>query len=568
MPESRLSTDISTSSDFEEQSRSNAQGVASIPITEQQHHRNWFSWPTNRPLFSSTSRLSTLEPSNRSWSEFWKLFKGFLGPGFLISVGYLDPGNWATDLAAGSQFGYRLLFIILMSSLMAMLLQSLCVRLGVVTGLDLAQCCRKHFSKPVALFLYVLCEIAIMATDLAEVIGAAIALKLLFNIPLLWGVLLTGLDVLVILAFGFNAKHIRVFEIGIGCLVFVTAVCLFIVAGKSGPVFRDVLIGYLPTLEIFTAPGSLAIAVGIIGATVMPHNLYLHSYIVKYRSKSDQGSIEEIDTFVMEPTESTGDPTQPLTRKSTLPSTLQMSYLDSIVALTFALFVNSSILIISSANFYTRGLNDVAEIPDAFQLIGESLGSSFSTLFAVALLLAAQSSTITGTMAGQIVMDGFLGAAFQVKPWVRRLITRVFAIGPAIITILVFGSESLNNLLIISQIVLSAQLPFAVWPLVYFTSRKDLMTVTLQDTSTREANRDSSDSLASMTPHQDTEEGPSFEMVPSSCCEDSEMQTKVSGGKKVDFSNSMTINLFAILVASLLTIFNIALLVEFARGHE
>lgn len=303
----------------------------------------------------------------------------------------------ATDLDAGSRFGYTLLFIVLLSNFMAMLLQSLCIKLGVVTGLDLSQCCRKHVPKWANLILYALCEIAIMSTDLAEVIGSAIALKLLFRVPLFYGVLITGLDVLIIIMVGFNAKHMRYFERFIGLFVLLTAACLFAVAAKSGPIMIDVLKGYLPSTQIITSPGAVYIAVGIIGATVMPHNLYLHSSIVKYRSHGDDGEIadfndEETD---VESAVST-DSHQPLTRIKTLPTTLQMSYLDSILALTFALFVNSSILIIASANFHQRGLEEVADIEAAFSLIGEYLGSAFGSLFAFALLLAGQSSTITG----------------------------------------------------------------------------------------------------------------------------------------------------------------------------
>lgn len=295
---------------------------------------------------------------------------------------------------------------------MAMLLQSLCVKLGVVTGQDLSQSCRKYFPKWANLILYVLCEIAIMSTDLAEVIGSAIALKLLFHIPLLYGVLITGFDVLVIIMFGFNAKHMRLFEGMIALLVLITACCLFAVTAKSGPNMGDVAFGYLPSSLIFTNPDALYVAVGIIGATVMPHNLYLHSYIVKYRSNRDDGEIVEFEEVEVDAESVGSNDTQPLNRIKTLPTTLQMSYLDSSIALTFALFVNSSILIIAGANFYTKGETDIADIEDAFKLIGSYLGSVFAALFAIALLLAGQSSTITGTMAGQIIMEGFLGIVF------------------------------------------------------------------------------------------------------------------------------------------------------------
>jgi manganese transport protein len=312
---------------------------------------------------------------------------------------------------------------------MAMLLQSLCVKLGVVTGQDLSQSCRKYFPKWANLILYVLCEIAIMSTDLAEVIGSAIALKLLFHIPLLYGVLITGLDVLVIIMFGFNAKHMRLFEGMIALLVLTTACCLFAVTAKSGPNMGDVAFGYLPSTLIFTNPDALYVAVGIIGATVMPHNLYLHSYIVKYRSNRDDGEIVEIVEFEEVDAESVGsNDTQPLNRIKTLPTTLQMSYLDSSIALTFALFVNSSILIIAGANFYTKGETDIADIEDAFKLIGSYLGSVFAALFAIALLLAGQSSTITGTMAGQIIMEGFLGIVIFLQSTYHILYRRSYSI--------------------------------------------------------------------------------------------------------------------------------------------
>ncbi|KAJ3304022.1 hypothetical protein HDV03_003136 [Kappamyces sp. JEL0829] len=458
--------------------------------------------------------------SPRTWPQFLRTLYSFMGPGFLVSVGYLDPGNWATDLAAGSQFGYRLLFVVFLSNLMAMLLQS----------------------------MYVLCEIAIMATDLAEVIGSAIALNLLFRIPLLWGVLITGLDVMVIVMVGFDAAHMRYFETGIALLVLTTAVCLFLVVGQSGPVVLDVLKGYLPSTEIITAPGSLYVAVGIIGATVMPHNLYLHSSIVKYRSNHDDGTLEEID----QDGESIVSDTQPLRRKLTLPTTLQMSHLDSVFALAFALFVNSAILIIAASNFFVKGETDVAEIADAFRLIGEYLGNGFSTLFAVALLLAGQMSSITGTMAGQIVMEGFLGSSFVMKPWLRRLLTRVLAIGPALVSILVFGESSLQNLLILSQIVLSLQLPFAVWPLIYFTSKREIMTITFRgDVSSLYRAESGIVCAGNLDPS-------ALPML--------DPQTRASTDV-VDFSNSRLVLCTSVVVATLLTVFNIILLVEVVKGN-
>ncbi|KAJ3371997.1 hypothetical protein HDU91_004459 [Kappamyces sp. JEL0680] len=359
-----------------------------------------------------------------------------------------------------------------------------------------------------------------MATDLAEVIGSAIALNLLFRIPLLWGVLITGLDVMVIVMVGFDAAHMRYFETGIALLVLTTAVCLFL----SGPVVLDVLKGYLPSTEIITAPGSLYVAVGIIGATV------------------------EID----QDGESIVSDTQPLRRKLTLPTTLQMSHLDSVFALAFALFVNSAILIIAASNFFAKGETDVAEIADAFRLIGEYLGGGFSTLFAVALLLAGQMSSITGTMAGQIVMEGFLGSSFVMKPWLRRLLTRVLAIGPALVSILVFGESSLQNLLILSQIVLSLQLPFAVWPLIYFTSKREIMTITFRGDVSSPYRAESGIVCAG---NLDPSALPMLDP-----------QTRASTDV-VDFSNSRLVLCTSVVVATLLTVFNIILLVEVVKGN-
>ncbi|KAJ3270568.1 hypothetical protein HDV01_007718 [Terramyces sp. JEL0728] len=479
--------------------------------------------------------------------KFLTTFFGFVGPGFMVAVGYLDPGNWATDLAAGSQYGYLLLFIILLSNLMAILLQSMCVRLGVVKGLDLAQLCRRVFPRWVYLVLYILTELAIMATDLAEVIGSAIALKLLFNIPMFWGVIITATDVMVIL-FAWKPENLRYFEFLIFALVFTCAICLFIVAGESGPVMKDVLIGFIPSWEIFTAPGALYVSVGIIGATVMPHNLYLHSSIVQQRSGFKQNHSEEINEV-----SSNGDAnslirevdTQLVSRLRNIPTFLQMSLLDSAIALTFALFVNASILIISSANFYTIGRTDIAEIPDAFNLIGELLGRAFAVIFATALLISGQSSTITGTMAGQIIMEGFLGGEIRVKPWVRRLVTRLLAITPPLVCIVWFGEDRLNDLLILSQIVLSLQLPFAVWPLIYFTSNKQFMTVTfVNDEQEWNGNTQTDDEQNELVEL----DNPPQEIV--KC-----------------FANHIAIIVLAVIVGLLLTIFNIILLIQVATGN-
>lgn len=377
-----------------------------------------------------------------------------------------------------------------------------------------------------------------MATDLAEVIGSAIALNLLFKIPMVYGVLITGFDVLLIMAFGFNAKHMRYFEFGIGALVFATACCLFVVMAKSNPSWGAVAVGFLPSVEIVTDPSKLYVAVGIIGATVMPHNLYLHSSIVKYRAQHDDGEINEIDGD----NASLVSDTQTLQRRIILPRVIQMSTIDSVFALTFALFVNASILIVASANFNSIGRTDVAEIEDAFHLIGDFLGMGFAYTFAVALLFAGQSSTITGTMAGQIVMEGFLGSTFNIKPWARRLVTRLFAMVPALICISIYGDSGLNNLLIMSQIILSLQLPFAVWPLIWFSSRKDIMEIRFMDEHDR-----------LISPY-----------VPTS--QSLMLNSSEPGITTVDFTNSMVITVLACIVGLMLTVFNGILLVQIASG--
>ena len=382
-------------------------------------------------------------PKGAGWLR--KLF-AFVGPGYLVAVGYMDPGNWATDLAGGSAFGYTLLFVILLSNVMAILLQALSAKLGIVTGRDLAQACRDHYSRPVAVMLWFLCEIAIVACDLAEVIGTAIALQLLFGIPLLWGVVLTALDVMVVLYLqnrGF--RHLEAFIIA---LMLIIAGCFLVELILAQPVIADVVQGFLPAPEIVTNPAMLYIAIGIIGATVMPHNLYLHSSIVQTRAY---------------------ERTEPGKREA-----IRFATIDSTVALMFALFINAAILILSAATFHAAGRTDVAEIQDAYQLLAPMLGVGIaSTLFAVALLASGQNSTLTATLAGQIVMEGFL--SIRLKPWVRRLITRGLAIVPTVIVTALYGESGTAQLLILSQVVLSLQLPFAVIPLVAFTSDRAKM---------------------------------------------------------------------------------------------
>jgi manganese transport protein len=377
---------------------------------------------------------------------FWKKMLAFAGPGCLVAVGYMDPGNWATDLAGGSAFGYTLLSVILLSNLMAILLQSLCARLGIVTGRDLAQACRDHYSRPVAVVLWVLCEIAICACDLAEVIGSAVALNLLFGLPLIWGVCLTALDVLVVLYL--QHKGFRHIEALVLALISLIAVCFGLELLFSRPDFREVAGGFVPRLEIIRNTDMLYVAIGILGATVMPHNLYLHSSIVQTRSfeRTRAGKREAI----------------------------RFATIDSTVALMFALFINAAILIVSAATFHVRGQHEVAEISQAFHLLSPMLGVPVaSVLFALALLASGQSSTLTGTLAGQIVMEGFLN--IRLKPWLRRLITRSIAIVPAVIVTAFYGDSGTASLLVLSQVVLSLQLSFAVIPLIVFTNDRAKM---------------------------------------------------------------------------------------------
>jgi manganese transport protein len=377
---------------------------------------------------------------------FWRKLLAFAGPGYLVSVGYMDPGNWATAIAGGSQFGYKLLCVIMISNLMAILLQSLCVRLGVAAELDLAQACRAYFSKRVNLALWILCEIAIAACDLAEVLGSAIALQLLFGLPLTWGVCLTILDVLVLLLiqkFGFRYIEALIITL-VGTIGLAFTAELFF----AQPDWGQALIGFVPRAEIVHNPAMLYVAAGILGATVMPHNLYLHSSIVQTRNweQTNEKRWEAI----------------------------KFSTLDSTIALSLALFVNGAILIVAAATFHFSGHQGVGEIQEAYQLLSPLLGVKVaSLLFAIALLASGQSSTLTSTLAGQIVMEGFVN--IRLAPWLRRLISRLIAVIPALICVLIFGEHSTTNLLVFSQVILSLQLSFAVIPLVIFTSNRQIM---------------------------------------------------------------------------------------------
>ena len=379
-------------------------------------------------------------------ASFWRKLFAFSGPGFLIAVGYMDPGNWATDLQAGAQFGYTLLAVVLISNLMAILLQHLAIKLGIATGRDLAQACRDHYSTPVVWFLWIGCEIAIAACDLAEVVGSAIALQLLFGIPLVWGCVITAADVLAVLFL--QSKGFRYIEALVITLISTIAACFAAELFWSKPGYLGMLMGFVPGPQLITNPDMLYISIGIIGATVMPHNLYLHSSIVQTR-KFEQN---------------------PAGRREAI----KFATIDSTLALSLAVFINGAILALAAAAFHWSGHQDVAQIQDAYKLLKPLLGVGVaSILFAVALLASAQNSTLTGTLAGQVVMEGFVN--LRLRPWLRRMITRLIAIVPAVLVIGCFGEGRTTQLLVASQVVLSMQLGFAVWPLMRFTGEQAKM---------------------------------------------------------------------------------------------
>ena len=398
--------------------------------------------PTTSRSLGDSHRSIALPPAG----GIFRRFLAFAGPGYLVAVGYMDPGNWATDIAGGSAFGYTLLSVVLLSNLMAMVLQALSARLGVAAGLDLAQACRAHYSKPVTVMLWLLCEIAIIACDLAEVLGTAIALKLLFGLPLVWGVIVTAADVFLILAlqrYGF-----RKLEAFIIALLVIIAGCFVFELILARPDMAAVAGGLVPTPEILTNPAMLYIAIGILGATVMPHNLYLHSSIVQTRAFAQDSAGKR--------------------------EAAKMATIDGTIALGLAFFINAAILILAAATFHTAGRTDVAEIDEAYRLLAPSLGlGAASVVFAVALLASGQNSTVTGTLAGQIVMEGFLNLRLPV--WLRRLVTRALAIVPAVIVVGAAGDAGATKLLVLSQVILSLQLPFAVVPLVRFTGSRTIM---------------------------------------------------------------------------------------------
>ncbi len=395
-------------------------------------------WRRPRLAPSLAEVYRTVPVADKGW---WRRALAFAGPGYLVAVGYMDPGNWATDLAGGSSFGYALLSVILVSNLTAILLQGLASKLGIVTGRDLAQACRDHFSKPVSVFLWVICEIAIAACDLAEVIGSAIALNLLFGIPLPWGIVITAGDVLMVLYL--QHRGFRLLEALVIALIATIAGCFLFEILIARPDLSAVGRGFVPGPDILADRAKLYIAIGILGATVMPHNLYLHSSIVQTRRYEETPAGRRV--------------------------AVKYAFIDSTIALSFALFINAAILIVAAATFYTAGHTEVAEIQEAYKLLTPLLGvAGASAVFAFALLASGQNSTLTGTLAGQIVMEGFLN--IRIRPWLRRLITRLIAIVPAALTAIFFGESGTARLLIMSQVILSLQLSFAVFPLVRFTS--------------------------------------------------------------------------------------------------
>jgi len=402
------------------------------------------AWRKDKTSHSLPEVFSSISIPKKS--GFWRKYLAFAGPGLMVAVGYMDPGNWATDIAGGSQFGYTLLSVILISNIFAMVLQHLSVKLGIVAERDLAQACRDHFKPTTNFILWIFCEIAIAACDLAEVIGSAIALNLLFGIPLTWGIVITTIDVLIILLL--QAKGFRWIESIVAGLMFIILVCFGYEIIISKPEINAILGGLIPQKEIITNPAMLYIGIGILGATVMPHNLYLHSSIVQTRdyTRDSAGKKEAI----------------------------KYATLDSTVSLLLAFFINAAILILAAATFHTTGNEHIADIHDAYKMLTPILGASMASIaFAIALLASGQNSTLTGTLAGQIVMEGFLN--IRLKPWLRRLITRLIAVIPALIVAIIYGEQGTTDLLVLSQVILSMQLSFAVVPLVIFTNDKAKM---------------------------------------------------------------------------------------------
>ncbi|CAG8456051.1 73_t:CDS:2 [Cetraspora pellucida] len=487
-----------------------------------------------------------------------KSFVGFIGPGY---IGYLDPGNWATDLSGGSQFGYSLLFIVFLSNLMAMLLQALAIKLGVVSGLDLAQACKIFLPKHLNYILYILCELAIIACDIAEVIGSAIAMNLLFNLPLPVGVAITACDILLILFIyrDNDIKAAHIFEILLMLLVGIVGFCFVVELIYSKPDSVDVLKGYLPSSGIFTNSEELYIAIGIVGATVMPHNLYLHSHLVKVRknreeSKGFDKQMEKVDEIPKKNK-----------IKSIVDNTLKLSTIDS-----------SAILIVSSANFFygdpNRSQTKPADLFDAYDLLTSYLGKAASTIFAIGLLVAGQSATLTATMAGQVVMEGFV--EWKLKPWMRRLITRGFAVVPAMIIAIVRGRNGLNDLLVASQVALSIQLPFAIIPMVWFTSNKKFMRVNIRNLEERVMADKLKQQDESLTPPDLNSIFSTTPLTPNSPYTRTSIITvynvnhvsQPSDDDILDFSNSILLTTIAIIVSAVILGLDLYLVFSTIRG--
>lgn len=405
---------------------------------------NKSGWKQEISQFSLPEVFASISTTNKS--GILRKLLAFAGPGLLVAVGYMDPGNWATDIAGGAKFGYTLLVVILVSNIFAMILQHLSLKLGIVAQRDLAQACRHSYSAPVNFMLWILCEIAIAACDLAEVLGSAIALNLLFGIPLFWGVIITVLDVLLILYF--QNKGFRIIESIVASLILIIFICFAYEIVISSPSIMAIMGGFVPKAEIIKNPQMLYISIGILGATVMPHNLYLHSSIVQTRKiERDEASVK---------------------------TAIKYATWDSSISLFLAFFVNAAILILAAATFHNTGYQHIADITDAYKLLDPLLGAKFAGIFfAIALLASGQNSTITGTLAGQIVMEGFL--ELKLKPWLRRIITRLIAVVPALIVISIYGDSAVADLLVFSQVILSLQLSFAIVPLITFTSDKSKM---------------------------------------------------------------------------------------------
>ncbi len=404
-------------------------------------NKPWQKEKTNQSLSEVFSSINV--PEN---GKFWQKLLAFAGPGLMIAVGYMDPGNWATDIAGGSKYGYTLLSVILISNFFAMILQHLALKLGIVAERDLAQACRDHFHPIINNILWVFCEVAIAACDLAEVIGSAIALNLLFGMPLTWGIVITTIDVLLILMI--QAKGFRWIEAVVADFIFIILSCFAYEIYVSDPSVIPMLQGLIPQKEIVTNPSMLYIAIGILGATVMPHNLYLHSSIVQTRNyaRTSKGKKEAI----------------------------KFATIDSTLALFIAFFINAAILIVAAATFHSNGYFKIADINDAYKMLAPILGTGLASIvFAIALLASGQNSTLTGTLAGQVVMEGFLN--IKLKPWLRRLITRLIAVIPAFFVALWYGEKGTADLLVLSQVILSMQLSFAVIPLIMFTNDKAKM---------------------------------------------------------------------------------------------